>query len=73
MSAADRLVSPWYPGLTCDHIYDDCPNYRRALPTLRRYGDDWVGGHPGVDPYDQDTCGMCAYRWKRKNPAGDPP
>jgi hypothetical protein len=64
------LVSPWYPGLTCDHIYDDCPNRQRGLATLQRHGDDWVGGDLfSLDPLGEDVCGMCAHRWKRKNRA----
>jgi hypothetical protein len=70
---SDVRVAPWYPGHTCDHIYDNCPNRQRGLAELQRYDMDWVGGSPGVDPYDQDTCGMCAHRWKRKNRAEETP
>jgi hypothetical protein len=65
-SPADRLVSPWYPGLTCDHLYDDCPSRQRGLPELRRYDMDFVGAM-GLDPLGTDVCGMCVHRWKRED------
>lgn len=60
---------PWWLGLTCDHLYEDCPNRQRGLAELRKY--DWDGQGRGLydphDPNDIDLCGMCRYRHNRKH------
>jgi hypothetical protein len=64
MTNPDRLITPWYPGLTCDHIYDNCPNRQQGLRSDPDYP-RWIGT-VGLDPLDPDTCSMCRHRWKRK-------
>lgn len=57
-------LSPWFAGLTCDHLYADCPNRLRAEESLRLCGWwDVAGG--GLDPLGSDVCGLCVARWKR--------
>lgn len=65
-----ECVTTWVGGLTCDHIYADCPNYRRGLPELAAYGWDTLGGN-GLDPHGTDVCGMCLHRHNRKYHRGD--
>lgn len=54
-------VTPWYAGLTCDHIYADCPNRQRGLDELTRAGWDDVGGDV-LDPHGLEVCGLCRWR-----------
>ena len=48
--------TPWFAGLTCDHLYADCPNRTRAEATLRAWG--WWNLGPGaigahLDPHGE--------------------
>lgn len=64
-------TSPWWPGLTCDHLYADCPSRRRGEAELRRVG-WWFAGKRPVDPHGTDICGLCLHRHNRtahKEPA----
>lgn len=50
-------ASPWFAGLTRDHLYADCPNRMRDDDEPR----------PGeVDPHGTDICGMCVHRHNRR-------
>ena len=51
----------WYAGLTCDHLYPDCPNRKRGETSLRRCG-WWEVGGPRLDPHGSDICGLCLHR-----------
>lgn len=54
----------WFAGLTCDHLYADCPNRKRGEAELRRVG--WWGiGIGTVDPHSTDVCGLCLHRHNR--------
>lgn len=58
-------VSPWWLGVTTDHLREDCPARVRSLPTLQRHG--WDGeGFGTVDPDDADVCGWCARVWRAR-------
>lgn len=62
--------SPWYAGLTCDHLFLDCPNRTRAEAELRRCGWWETGAHGDclhvfVDVHGGDICGMCLHRHNR--------
>jgi len=57
---------PWFRGLTCDHLYRDCPSYQRGLPELTRFGWDAIGG-PAIDPHGTYMCGVCLHRHNRKH------
>lgn len=57
-------TSPWFAGLTVDHLYADCPNRQRGLPELARFGWDELGGGR-IDPHGTDVCGMCRHRHDR--------
>lgn len=58
-------VTQWFAGLTCDHIYADCPNRKRGLSELVRANWDQVGGDD-LDPHGTDVCGLCLHRHNRK-------
>jgi hypothetical protein len=56
-------VSPWWMGLTVDHLYEACPTRLRSLPELERYG--WATvGRDGLDPDGTDVCGWCVRVWR---------
>lgn len=57
-------TTPWFAGLTCDHLYADCPNRVRGIPELARWGWDELGGEH-IDPHSTDVCGMCRHRHNR--------
>jgi hypothetical protein len=64
-----RCTSPWFAGLSCDHLFADCPNRMRAEKELRRAA-WWSTGSEGrfgadIDPHGTDICGMCLYRHDR--------
>ena len=62
--SATACTTRWYAGLTCDHLYADCPNRTKAEKTLRWCG--WWGiGGPDIDPHDTDVCGLCVHRHNR--------
>lgn len=63
--------SRWYAGLTCDHLYADCPNRTKAAVTLRRYHWWTLGGDTGLDPHGTDVCGLCVHRHNRTEHAGE--
>ena len=69
MSATEHA---WFAGLTCDHLYADCPNRTRAEVTLRRCG-EWDMHGVGIDPDGSDVCGMCVHRYRRDMPSIDHP
>jgi hypothetical protein len=59
------LVSPWWLGLTCDHVYEDCPVRHRSLPELERVG--WSGpGRGGLDVDGTGVCGWCRRVWQAR-------
>lgn len=61
-------ASRWFAGLTCDHLYADCPNRTRAEKTLRWCGWWDVGSSDPtntVDPHATDICGLCVHRHNR--------
>ena len=62
------MTAPWFAGLTCDHLYVDCPARTRAEKTLRWCG-WWEVGGQGLDPEGTDVCGICLHRWRRKQAA----
>lgn len=62
--------SRWFAGLTCDHLYADCPNRQRGLTELARWAWDEIGG-PDIDPHGSDVCGMCLHRHNRSTHKGD--
>lgn len=53
--------SPWFAGLICDHLYEDCPNRRRGERQLR-LADWWSLSGPSIDPHGTDVCGLCVHR-----------
>lgn len=55
----------WFAGLTCDHIYANCPNRTRAEKSLRECGWWDIGGVSGFDPHGTDVCGLCVRRYDR--------
>lgn len=57
----------WFAGLTCDHLYADCPSRTRAEASLRECGwwDVRNAGGWGVDPHGGDVCGLCVHRFDR--------
>jgi len=59
-----------YGGVTCDHLYRDCPSLQRSLRSgkAQRDGAAWLGMLLAgtVDPLGTDVCGMCRHRWQRK-------
>jgi hypothetical protein len=56
--------SPWFAGLTCDHLYADCPNRMRGETELRRVG-WWDLGGDEIDVHGTDVCGLCVHRHNR--------
>jgi hypothetical protein len=65
---AASTVSPWWLGLTSDHVYENCPGRRRGLPELAKAG--WDGpGRGSLDPEAGDVCGWCLRVWRARNPA----
>lgn len=63
-------TSPWFAGLTCDHLYSDCPNRQRGLAELERCGWGELGGE-GLDPHGTDVCGLCVHRHNRTTHQGE--
>jgi hypothetical protein len=63
-TGSSDCTSPWFAGLTCDHLFADCPNRMKAETTLRRAG-WWSTGSNRIDPHGTDVCGMCLYRHGR--------
>lgn len=64
----DGCVSPWYQGLTLDHIYPQCPGRVRSLPELVREGT----ARPcrtALDPEGGDVCGWCLRLWRSRSAA----
>ena len=55
-----------FRGVGPDHLYPDCPPLVRSVLAGT---DPLTGGRlvGMVDPLGTDICGMCLYRWKRKN------
>lgn len=67
----DRCTSPWFAGLTCDHLFADCPNRARGEVELRKAGwwNTGTSGHhlsPDIDPHGGEVCGLCLHRHNRK-------
>jgi hypothetical protein len=62
-------TSPWFGGLTVDHLFADCPNRIKAENQLR-WCKWWDLGGPAIDPHGLDVCGMCRHRHNRKEHAG---
>jgi hypothetical protein len=60
-------LSPWWAGLTCDHLYADCPSRKLGEDTLRQCG--WWELNPEtrslLDPHGADICGLCLHRHNR--------
>lgn len=48
-------TSEWYAGLTCDHLYADCPNRKRGEAELRRVG--WWFKGDDLRVHGTDVCG----------------
>ena len=59
-----ECVSPWFAGLICDHLFDNCPNRARGEDELRRVG-WWSVGGDDIDPHGTDVCGLCLHRHNR--------
>ena len=71
-------TSPWFAGLTCDHLFADCPNRTRGEAELRRWGWWGVGtdhprATPDIDPHGEFVCGMCLHRHNQREHATTPP
>jgi hypothetical protein len=60
-------VSPWYQGITVDHLYPHCPARVRALPELTREGIA-LPRHTGLNPNGTDVCGWCTNLWNHRHP-----
>lgn len=54
-----------YRGVGPDHLYPDCPPLVRSVAAGI---DPLVGSRLrfSVDPLGSDVCGMCVWRWRRK-------
>lgn len=61
-------VSPWWMGVTVDHLYEQCPARTVSLGTLKRYGWNRVG-RGEVDTDGGDLCGTCLRWWRARNRA----
>lgn len=58
---SDCTHPQWFLGLTCDHLYGDCPNRKRGEAELTRAG-WWMQGRGPIDPHGSDVCGLCLHR-----------
>lgn len=56
-----------YSGVTCDHLYPDCPAIDRWKTSP--YGSQGVGRllKGLVDPEGTDICGLCLIVWRREH------
>lgn len=62
-----ECLSGWYRGVTCDHVYDDCPARQRGKPEMVRvgwWGDEQITSIP-LDVHGTDVCGLCVRRHNR--------
>jgi hypothetical protein len=59
------LVTPWWMGISVDHMYEECPARQRSEPELKRTGHQLVGSG-WLDPEDTDVCGWCLRVWKAR-------
>lgn len=55
-------VSPWWLGLTVDHLYENCPGRVASIPELERVGWTTIGSGE-VDAEGTDICGICSRWW----------
>lgn len=61
-------ISPWWLGLTVDHLYPNCPGRLAAIPELERTRFSEVGSGE-IDPEGGDVCGICLRWWRARNKA----
>lgn len=54
----------WFGGATVDHIYENCPAYKRGRAAMEACGWDRIGGDD-LDPHGTDVCGLCLHRHNR--------
>ena len=62
--AVSGCDSPWFAGLSCDHLFADCQARSRASVTLEDWG-WWDVCGSSVDPHGSDVCGLCLLRHNR--------
>lgn len=62
---SEVCTSAWFAGLTCDHLYANCPNRKRGEAELRRAGWWDLGGKTGLRVHGSDVCGLCVHRHNR--------
>lgn len=64
-------VTPWWGGITCDHLYWYCPS-RSTDITRDEFRDNPHAYGPvtlqGLDPYGRETCSWCSRRYNRSIP-----
>jgi len=59
-------VSPWWLGITVDHLYETCPARMRSEGELRRVG-WWKVGLGELNTDEGDVCGICLRWWRARN------